>query len=46
MQNKLLALISTYVFRFYFPTYENDAFLCQIDDKREDEENAEISEAK
>ncbi|XP_073974270.1 zinc finger protein 277 [Rhodnius prolixus] len=31
---------------FYFPTYENDAFLCQIDDKREDEENAEISEAK
>ncbi|KAK9506151.1 hypothetical protein O3M35_008138 [Rhynocoris fuscipes] len=30
---------------FYFPTYENDAFLCQIEDKREEEENSEIEDA-
>lgn len=40
--NKLL------FFRFYFPTYENDAFLCQIEDginDNKEELNSDLSEA-
>ena len=30
-----------FLFRYFFPTYENDALLCSLEDDEEDEETAD-----